>query len=334
MPDFGVFAAWSSRKRIDLPIPTADLTDFPNCIKIVADADMTEALANGFDIRFVAADGVTELAYERESWSGGGGAAVTAIFWVKTDVAMAGTYIFCYFGNPSATDGADPENVWDANFKAVYHMKDATTSTILDSTANNNDGAKTGANEPIEATGKIGKGQDFDGVNDFIAAPSISVTQITLSAWIKPIFDANYKTFFDTGNLIMTVLPDRVIEIGVEGFAGVASSPVLGDDWLHFVGIVNGANALFYFNGALDSTRANQEFTSGIVNLGRYSGGGQNYKGLLDEIRLSSIARSAEWIAYEYANMNPADGGLTWGDEEHTAVPAGGMKPMDLRLKL
>jgi intein/homing endonuclease len=35
-------------------------------------------------------------------------------------------------------------NVWDTNFKAVYHMADTTTSTILDSTSNNNDGTKKG----------------------------------------------------------------------------------------------------------------------------------------------------------------------------------------------
>ena len=38
--------------------------------------------------------------------------------------------------------------------------------------------------------------------------------------------------------------------------------------------------------------------------------------GLIDEVRFSTIVRSAEWIAYEYANMNLADGGLTWGAEE------------------
>jgi hypothetical protein len=54
-------------------------------------------------------------------------------------------------------------------------------------------------------------------------------------------------------------------------------------------------------------------------SIGRYGGyGGYYFDGIIDEVRISSVARSAEWIAYEYANMNPADGGLTWGAEALT----------------
>ena len=70
-------AAWPYRVLFALPIPTADLVDFPVKVPIVADADIgAECLATGYDLRFTAADGTTLLPYERESWAGGGGAPV------------------------------------------------------------------------------------------------------------------------------------------------------------------------------------------------------------------------------------------------------------------
>ena len=95
---------WSFRKRIDLPTPDDDLTDFPVEVPIVADADIgAECLGTGYDIRFTAADGTTLLPYERESFAVAGGEA-TGIFWVKSDVATTGTYIWLYYGNAAAGD--------------------------------------------------------------------------------------------------------------------------------------------------------------------------------------------------------------------------------------
>jgi len=62
--------------------------------------------------------------------------------------------------------------VWDANHRAIYHLNDLTTSTILDSTDADHDGAKKGANEPIEAAAKIENGQHYDGADDYIEVGS------------------------------------------------------------------------------------------------------------------------------------------------------------------
>jgi hypothetical protein len=55
------------------------------------------------------------------------------------------------------------------------------------------------------------------------------------------------------------------------------------------------------------------------MNFGKRTTGTQWLDGVLDEVRISSVARSAAWIAYEYANMNAADGGLTWGAAQSLA---------------
>ena len=104
MPDFGIWSAWSSRKLIALPIPTANLTDFPVEVPIVADADIgAKCRADGFDLIFVALDEVTKLPYERDPFSVVGGEA-TGLFWAKSNATTAGTYIWCYYGNAAAAD--------------------------------------------------------------------------------------------------------------------------------------------------------------------------------------------------------------------------------------
>jgi len=336
MPDFGIWAAWTGRKRIDLPIPTANLVDFPEKVPIIADADIGRACrADGFDIRFTSVDGVPLLKYERESFAVAGGEA-TGIFWVKTNVAMAGTYVWCYYGNLSAPDGADPEAVWDTNFKAVYHMKDATTSTILDSTANSNDGAKDAANKPAEVAGKIGKGQDFGGNADkgrIVCGADASLSgadELTVEAWLN--YDGLQQTYpavvsrftgSVSGYIFRMHKSSNKAYLNLNWAGGNQDffcASAIGSGWRH-IAFTYKASTLkvnTFFEGAPDSTQdathamvgANKTLYLGEDNSGWY------FDGLMDEVRISSVARSAAWIAYEYANMNSAVGGLTWGAEQ------------------
>lgn len=317
---------WSHRKRIDLSIPDENLTDFPVCIKIVADAKIgAGCLANGHDIRFTAADGVTELPYEREVFSGGGGAPLTAIIWVKSDVSTAGTYIWIYYGNAVASDGETAAAVWDDDFKAVYHMKDATTSTILDSTGNGNNGTKKAANEPIEAAGKIGKGQDFDGFDDFIdcgngAGLQFGTGSFSVSGWIN---QSGYAGFVEkrtgaTGWIFASGPPYTYLGMRAVyyTFPGIAAGA-----WHYWSIVIDRATALanFYVDGVFIQSAdisGNTGTTDSTVNLWLGKSFDPTYvNGLMDELRISSIARSAAWLKFEYRNMSEADGGLTWGAE-------------------
>lgn len=90
-------AGWQFRKKITISNTNvgSDLAAFPLLVKITADSDMSTALSTGYDIRFAGSDGTTLLPYERETWSGGGGSAVTAIFWVQTSVYQNPGGLFC-----------------------------------------------------------------------------------------------------------------------------------------------------------------------------------------------------------------------------------------------
>ena len=164
---------YSYRKKITIDATKIDttLTDLPVLVKLTnANFDFTKARSDGYDIRFTESDGETLLKYERERHDDG---SELAEYWIKVPSISSSvdTDIYIYYGKADASDGENTTNVWDSNFKAVWHMNDLTASTIEDSTSNNHDGNKGGADNPAETDAKIAKGQDFDG-NDSVLVPN------------------------------------------------------------------------------------------------------------------------------------------------------------------
>jgi hypothetical protein len=214
-------------------------------------------------------------------------------------------------------------------------MQDYDTSHIHDSTVNANHGTKKGANEPIEADGKIGKGQSFDGTDDKITVTTDASLDLavpfTVSAWAKiddtsklssilakpTNFGAGSTNYFlgSTGNAIY-------FDFSSGGVRKSRSSSIAGfTGWHNYCGIYDGNKQILYVDGVNVSENSlgsiTPDITAGDLFIGCSDGWRWYEDGTVDEIRISSVARSSAWIAYEYANQNPADGGLTW-----EAVPA------------
>ncbi len=135
--------------------------------------------SDGGDIRVTDSGGITELPREVVSINTASQSGELH-FKASSLSSSSNTDFYIYYGNSGATEPAanstyGSQNVWktdgvDTSAVMVQHMKDTTTSTITDSTSNANNGTKFAANEPIEATGEIGKGQTFDGTNDYVNA--------------------------------------------------------------------------------------------------------------------------------------------------------------------
>ena len=104
-----------------------------------------------------------------------------------------------YVGVPNSVVA---ESVWDANFVLVDHMKDgAGNNSTYDSTSNDNDGTKDGANTPEEeADGKTGYAQDFEAeAIDYGSAASLENMTARTVEFIARIggFTGAYRGFFD-----------------------------------------------------------------------------------------------------------------------------------------
>jgi len=191
-------SSWSNFLKLTIDSDDVDevLTDFPALVKLStssginsydASAVFDEVGADSEAIGFYASDNSTRLYFEVEDWNA---TSEVAWVWVKIPSVSNTSNTVFWLGYDSTLDGSNwhsPTDVWDSNYVMVQHMNDATTSTILDSTGYDNDGTKKAANEPIEATGKIGQAQDFDSGDDYISSTASSgiSSDYTISLWVK-----------------------------------------------------------------------------------------------------------------------------------------------------
>lgn len=331
-------------KRIDIQTASLDaaLTDFPLYVHVDGDTDIGAVCqSDGTDIYFTASDGSTLLPFERESFAVATGAA-TGHFWVKTSLATSGTHILLFYGTAEG-DKQDAENVWDANFVAVHHLNDATTSTTLDSTSNDNDGAKASANHPVEANGKIAKGQNFDGSADIVNMvydASLDPTSMTMEALFKSddkgtgkyhsiitsleqakglikIYDTDYiQTYYklsDGSNATAAIIEPADWDAGT---------------WYHIASTIGDGAITIYLNGVSKDTSDclldAYVCGSGGTTIGGTPWAGHLFDGVIDEVRISSIARPAAWVKFTSRNILESDHELTWGAEQTTFTKGGG----------
>jgi len=336
--------AWAYRKTvtIDYTKVGATLTDFPALVS-ATDTNLRDlAQADGDDILFTSSDGGTKLSHELETYTSGTGALVA---WVKIPTLSnsANTVLYLYYGNGSCSSQQNATNVWDPNYKAVWHLKESgngTAGEFKDSTATVNHGQGGGGTAgkipALTTSGKIGSANDFDGIHgteDYISVPdhtSLKPTSaITVSAWAiadntpeqydalvlksqDTTYNYGYGLQFDTSS---------VIRFHVNGFWDNAAtkSSVATTSWNYYVGTYDGSNVRVYVNGVQGTASAftgSIDTTTNPLEIGRAIANTKAFPGLIDEVRVSVTARSAGWITTEYNNQNSPSTFHTLGSQQ------------------
>ncbi|MHA2499300.1 MAG: DUF2341 domain-containing protein, partial [Candidatus Hodarchaeales archaeon] len=114
------------RKNITIdPINVpSDLTDFPVLIDLYDIELQQKARADGWDIMFTDASGTT-LDHEIELFERTYNAThAHLVAWVRANLSGSlDTTLQLYFGNSVTRYQANPEGVWDDNYKGVWHLK-------------------------------------------------------------------------------------------------------------------------------------------------------------------------------------------------------------------
>ncbi|MBU3964325.1 DUF2341 domain-containing protein [Patescibacteria group bacterium] len=294
---------WHYRRKLTFnnASSTENLANFPVLVSLNSSRiDYANTQNSGQDIRFTDPNGVI-LKYEIEKWD----EAATSTVWVKIpqiDAQSTIDYIYMYYGNPDASDAQDAENVWDSNFKIVQHLQESSTSSsaYIDSTSNNYDGTATSsfASENLDAVGKIDGANDFDGTDDWIDIGASYNGVKTVELWIKAdnttkdIIDLNGSAYVSvsSGNATTTGFTSPTIYVN-----GIATTTI-DTNWRYVVVTTDtGLNA-------------------SDLDIGRREGA-TYFDGIMDEVRISSSARSAEWIEAQYLSMT--DTYITYGAEEN-----------------
>lgn len=276
--------------------------------------------ADGADLRFEDAIG-TPLSYEIERWNPAG----ISTIWVRvpTIAANATTAITMYYGNPAATDAQDPPNVWDDDYLGVWHLVDAHDSTAT-SVGTNNGGT------PI-TEGKTGPAMDFAGgsSDDHVDTGLQTFTaQWTMEAWINPgstpaIGSAsspvsgfpNYMMLYscNTSTFCQTVMFNH--NNGSQ--TSFATYAVQALAWSYVVGRYDGATIRAYVGGVQVSsnlTTATPDASTVTTKIGSRMDLLGDFDGGVDEVRISKIPRSPDYIAGQFRSM--ADTYVTYGLEQ------------------
>lgn len=351
MADVWYDTSWSYRKAITIDhtkVPNTDQANFPVLISLTDAALRTQANggkvqnANGYDIIFADQAGV-ELDHEIESYDGVNG---TINMWVGVSVLSHtdDTILYLYYGNSAIdTSQENKEGVWDSNFELIQHMNQnpgGTASQMIDSTSNSNDGTSYGSMATDDSiAGKVGKGIDFDGSNDSIDVgngSSLNITgNITVSFWIKSSANNASKrivTKLDGGSasgydICFTSSGNGALKFGTNngGWNEIGASQEITDNTWHYAvfyyDMAGGVNnkRIYYDNSvAAQATYADgMTSNSTTVSVGSLSNAANFFTGSLDEVRISSSARSADWIATEYNNQSNPSTFYTLSSEEN-----------------
>ena len=155
--------SWAFRKRITVDNTkvsgSSAHTDFPMLVSLNDPGLKTHAQSNGNDILFTLADGETKLSHEIESYEDG-----TLVAWVKIPTLShnTDTDIYMYYGNATATNQENVTDVWDTDYKGVWHLNE-TSGTRTDSTTNTN--TLTDNNTVTSDVGKIANSAFLDRAN-------------------------------------------------------------------------------------------------------------------------------------------------------------------------
>jgi hypothetical protein len=304
---------------------TEDETNFPVLVSLTG---LSNINTNGTDIRFTTSDGSTQLAREIESYSGG---ALTAWVKIPTLSHTVDTVIYMYYGNSSATEPAPTSaygknNVWDANYKGVWHLPNGSTLSTNDSTSDNGVYTNTGG---TAVSGKINGAVNFDGATHYgtittnTGLDTLESGDFTVSAWvyyngagasgkgywtvvIKNDSGYGWVTPFQIMVLPSSNLYYRVgdaVSTDVEGDSGVSTND---GNW-HQAILTRSGNAVnFYVDGVSKITSNVTGYVSSNNNItvGYWPAYSDYINAKVDELRFSNTARSSAWIATEYANQN------------------------------
>jgi YD repeat-containing protein len=311
-------------------VPNTDQSNFPLLISgtysYLATAPNAGNVqnANGYDVIFTSDDGcATKLDHEVQTYSATTGAVN---YWVRVPLLSHTndtTIYICYGNSAITTDQSNKISVWDSNFKAVYHLDDQAASTIIsDSTANGNNGVNAANTSGKTMSGKLGKALTYDGSTDSTATNIAQPTSFTWECWFKltdwttQAGSSNYSTLMASswaaGGALLMLSKDFtwVVQFASDNAGGVTSgtNSIAPGAW-HYAAYTrtgnNGTYALYFdgvFKGQVAGGVTN---TSSTITLGtRADFTPQALNGLLDETRISNIARSADWIKTEYNNQS------------------------------
>ena len=303
---------WKYRKEIgfDLSPTGADIAGTPQDVPVLVRLSLAnfsyfnDTKADGSDFRLIAGDDKTPLKFHFEKYDP---QSQIALLWVRVPQITGGSKsdkIYAYYGNPDAPAAADVPGNYDAQQALVLSFSEA-TGLPMDSTAYKNN--PTASNAVLTPASLIAGGAKFAGKESITIPATASLRLLpnqglTASAWLR------IETPQQAAVLALTD-GAKSLELDVEGARVVAradlgGAPVMvtaGSDlsmsqWHHVAFTAANGKLTLYIDGLpAGSAPVTLEEVGGSLTVGA-AGGAKFLTGDVDEVEVSKVARSAEWI--------------------------------------
>lgn len=293
--------------------PTAVVTDFPVLVRLHRDwFDFTRARPDGADVRFTTAEGA-RLAHQVEEWDAKNGAANV---WVRVPSIKGNSRLplRMYWGNAEVPDASDGKAVFNESngYLSVWHMGETVRDDV--GTLTTKDLGTT------PAKGVIGAARHFDGkarveCGDKITTYPTGDSPHTTEVWFRP--EVTNTTLIGWGNdkpqskVVMQFRgpPHIRMDCWFSG-ANVESTGLIQlNDWVHVAHVCQRGDSRMYVNGVLAGVSTRKDAPLKITSPGGLWIGNwrnqQQFRGDLDEVRVSKVARSADWMRLQYENQKP-----------------------------
>jgi hypothetical protein len=305
------------------------VVNFPVLIRLTDSTfNFDQARSDGADVRFYKPSGAA-LLYEIERWDSFN---KRAEIWVKMDTVLGNTaehYVNMYWGNSSALSESNSAAVFDTGngYRGVWHLDENAgggANSLVDQTAWSYNGTPHGAMMNSGLEGIVGTAASFNGIDDYITVPRPIQDDFTIAFWMKADTNSHVGTqWWDGEGLVDGDIAG--VQDGDFGVAYLNSRPVFGtccndqtldanqtvnDAQWHYVAVTrqksDGAK-IIYVDGAPQGSQTGTTLTlSGPDSLafGKILAYASAFKGKLDEIQISGVVRSADWIKLCFANQS------------------------------
>ena len=304
---------------------SAPLTDFPVLVRVSTNSPVGFSYAdcqkpNGGDLRFADASG-NLLPSEVDTWNTNG----QSLVWVKVPTLSASTKISAYYGWAFAPS-VEATNVWDSGYVGVWHLGESALPLKESSGTSTDFTESADSQEILAATGAVGGAVDFAAGTRYSRLLALDdddldgFTDFTVEMWTKqesPCSDYQPYLLAKTASSQYAYIfyqnraAQSAFKIGIDGLdsgniiTGIAMTPSM-DSWTHQTVVRDTAKdkAFAFLNGnpvsdgvTLTSTSAITSSTSPLY-LGNANGNSPSsgFPGQIDELRISKVARSADWV--------------------------------------
>ncbi|MEA3288299.1 MAG: DUF2341 domain-containing protein, partial [Candidatus Marinimicrobia bacterium] len=281
---------------------------------------------SGYDIIFTQSDGSTLLDFELQNYTSTTG---DLLCWVRmpTLSPASDSIIYLYYGKSGIYSDQSDTLTWNSNYLGVWHLEDlsdaAGTYTLTDH------------NTAVSSSGKLGSAREFDGDGDDLEELKAGtyldgLSSISISLWAKADAVGTDKglIYADDPDALDRRLMIRQDAAGEKGggtnvyrtalLVGTtskqrheSSNGSATTSWQHITMTrTDGDLTDFYIDGSLDTpswgksrSGTTNKSEKLIIGKGSKDGATSSWDGLIDEVRISNVELSADWIATEYTNM-------------------------------